>query len=202
MNLFYDTETNGMVNWKVKDKPKLQPELVQLAAVLEDDSGRILGAMSVLIEEANVKDSTQFHGITQEMVAAYGIPRIEALNMFGNFLSRAKRVIAHNISFDDIIMKSEIARNDYELREAHGAGAEAFNWPELCCTKELSSPILNLPPTERMKKAGFNKPKPPTLGEAYMFFTGKELVGAHDALTDVYACRTVWNGIQRHPAQK
>lgn len=196
MRLFFDTETVGMINRKVKDKPQFQPDIVQLAAVLEDKNRRILGAMSVLIAEVKVADSSKYHGITQEMVDEYGIPRVTALDMFGYFLARSELIIAHNIEFDEIVMKSEIARSDLELRKVNGSGAEAFNWPTLYCTKEASSPILDIPPTERMIKAGFNKPKPPTLAEAYLFFTGNPIKDAHDALADVYACRAVYHAIQ------
>jgi len=37
----------------------------------------------------------------------------------------------------------------------------------------------------------------PTLQEAYRHFTGTELAGAHDALTDVRACRVIYEAIVR-----
>jgi DNA polymerase-3 subunit epsilon len=60
------------------------------------------------------------------------------------------------------------------------------------CTQALSSPLLNLPPSERMRAAGFSKPKPPKLSESYQFFFNEELVGAHDALVDARACARVY----------
>ena len=41
-------------------------------------------------------------------------------------------------------------------------------------------------------------PKSPNLGEAYKHFTGQDLVGAHDALVDIMACKTVYYGIKNH----
>ena len=39
-------------------------------------------------------------------------------------------------------------------------------------------------------------PKPPNLQEAYEFFTGLKLNGAHDASNDVLGCKAVYFGIQ------
>lgn len=51
---------------------------------------------------------------------------------------------------------------------------------------------MNLPPTERMRAAGFNKPKPPKLEECIRHFFNEDLDGAHDAMIDVAACRRVY----------
>ena len=60
------------------------------------------------------------------------------------------------------------------------------------CTMSASSAIMKLPPTEKMISAGFNKPKPPKLSDAYEHFFGKNLEGAHNALVDVRACKEVY----------
>jgi DNA polymerase-3 subunit epsilon len=52
----------------------------------------------------------------------------------------------------------------------------------------MATPIIKLPPTAKMVAAGRHHPKTPNLGEAYRFFTGHELEGAHSALVDVDAC--------------
>jgi DNA polymerase III subunit epsilon len=67
-----------------------------------------------------------------------------------------------------------------------GAGAVTGGAAE--CTQALSTPILKLPPTEKMLRAGFRKNKSANLGEAYQFFTGRPLQGAHSAMVDVDAC--------------
>ena len=46
------------------------------------------------------------------------------------------------------------------------------------------------------RAAGRNHPKTPNLGEAYRFFTGCELQGAHSALVDVDACLAVYWAIR------
>jgi DNA polymerase-3 subunit epsilon len=57
---------------------------------------------------------------------------------------------------------------------------------------EAATPVLNLPPTERMIAAGFDKPKPPKLEECIRHFFNEDLEGAHDAMADVIACRRVY----------
>lgn len=69
------------------------------------------------------------------------------------------------------------------------------------CTQGNSVKIINLPPTAKMLAAGRKHAKSPNLGEAYEFFTGKKLEGAHNAAVDLAACKAVYLGIQAHRAQ-
>jgi DNA polymerase III subunit epsilon len=71
----------------------------------------------------------------------------------------------------------------------------------LFCTMEASAPIVNLPPTERMVAAGFNKPKPPKLEECIKHFFKEDLKGAHDAMIDVSACRRIYFELKRISSQ-
>jgi len=52
-----------------------------------------------------------------------------------------------------------------------------------------------------MIAAGRTNFKNPNLGEAYKFFTGKDLEGAHNAMVDVKACIEVYFGILDHNAK-
>jgi DNA polymerase-3 subunit epsilon len=84
--------------------------------------------------------------------------------------------------------------------EGHGFHEDWKNG-DVFCTQANSVKILNLPPTEKMIRAGFNKPKSPNLGEAYEFFAGKKLEGAHNAAVDLAACKVVYFGILDHRAK-
>jgi DNA polymerase-3 subunit epsilon len=64
------------------------------------------------------------------------------------------------------------------------------------CTQRLATPILKLPPTDRMKAAKRFHYKSPNLGEAYQHFTGQPLEGAHNAMVDVRACAAVYFAIK------
>lgn len=95
----------------------------------------------------------------------------------------ADTVCAHNIKFDRGVIEAAIAR--------HYGRVLPLRKP-LFCTMEAATPVVNLPPTERMRAAGFNKPKPPKLEECIRHFFNEDLDGAHDAMIDVAACRRVY----------
>ncbi|WP_263271439.1 exonuclease domain-containing protein [Pseudomonas phytophila] len=50
------------------------------------------------------------HGITTEMALEHGIPEIEALGGFLRVYEQASLRVAHNVSFDDLIMHIAIKR--------------------------------------------------------------------------------------------
>jgi DNA polymerase-3 subunit epsilon len=64
----------------------------------------------------------------------------------------------------------------------------------------MSTPICNLPPTAKMIAARRNHPKTPNLGEAFEFFTGEKLEGAHSALVDVDACMRIYFALKDRQA--
>ena len=86
---------------------------------------------------------------------------------------------------------------DEGTQEAWKAGKEAAE-----CTAKLSTKILQLPPTEKMKRARRFHFKTPNLTEAYGFFTGVELENAHSAMADTLACIEVYFGVQAHNAKE
>lgn len=199
--LFYDTETNGLPLWNESSDHLLQPHITQLAAELFDaDSGRTLAFMDLLIEPAGwtiPKDLEQLTGITYDLAYRFGHLIDDALHTFVTMWSEAELRVAHNESFDQRMVRIEAFRHFGPLHGFHDdwKNGAAF------CTQANSVNILNLPPTERMLRAGRNHPKSPNLGEAYEFFTGKKLEGAHNAAVDLNACKAVYFGILEHRAK-
>lgn len=193
MILFADTETTGL---PMKGQPAgsgAHPHIVQLGAQLCDSNRRVVAEMNLLIKPKNwgvPAEAAAVHGITTEMCAEYGFNIGTAMKLFAQLVRRSKLVVCHNLPFDDLLLQTEFIRCIY------GEELEDYKAVAKYCTQEASAPILNLPPTPRMIAAGFNKPKSPNLREAYLFFTGKELEGAHDAMADVRGCRAVYYGIQ------
>ena len=59
-----------------------------------------------------------------------------------------------------------------------------------------SKALVKAPPTEKQVKAGFKAFKNPNLAEAYKFFTGEDLVGAHRAMADSLGCSTIYFALQ------
>lgn len=188
--LFFDTETTGLV---VDGAPwESQPHLVQLACILTDDDGLEHASLSCIVSPegaytipANV---AHIHGIDTVKAEAVGVSLHCATRTFIELGRRANLLVAHNMKFDNVVMSA--------------ARHRTFpNIPPLAtsthCTMEASAPILRLPPTPAMVRAGRGPFKPPRLAEAYAYFGFGELVGAHDALVDVRACAKIYFEIKR-----
>lgn len=200
--LFYDTETNGLPLWREPSDHPGQPHITQLAAELFDaDSGRTLAFMDMLVQPEDWTIPAQLEeltGITNELAQRFGQPICNVLNTFIAMWSDAELRVAHNEPFDQRMVRIEASRMlgaDHGFHEDWKAG-------EVFCTQANSVAILDLPPTPKMLAAGFNKPKSPNLGEAYEYFTGKKLEGAHNAAVDLAACKAVYFGILAHRAKE
>jgi DNA polymerase III subunit epsilon len=137
--------------------------------------------------------AARVHGITTEIALASGVPLRLACAVFTNLRAMADLIVAHNWEFDRTVLAAAVARTG--AKPAHPGPAES------ACTMQLATPIMMLPPTDRMRAAGFTKYKPPNLTECVQFFLGEELPNAHSALVDVQACRRVYFEIRARAGQ-
>lgn len=190
MILFFDTETTGFFQDRLPVDDRNQPYIVQLAAQLCEDSGDPILEFSFIVDpgigENGItipKAAADIHGITDEKAVQFGVSAEYALSVFTHLYQRADLVCAHNIKFDKGVTEAAIYR--------HYGKVMPLRKP-LFCTMEAATPVINLPPTERMRSMGMTKPKPPKLEECIRHFFGEELSGAHDAMVDVIACRRVY----------
>ena len=185
MLVVYDTETSGLPNYRLPLDHPSQPYIVQLAAQLCEDDGKPIAGFSLIIDNGvDIPERVAaVHGITTEKARKFGVPPITALLLFSSLCSNADLAVAHNIKFDKAVMDTAFARQ-YD-------GEKTFDTP-VFCTMEAATPIVNLPPTDRMLAAGFNKPKAPKLEECIKHFFDEELAGAHDAMIDLAACLRVY----------
>jgi DNA polymerase-3 subunit epsilon len=185
MILFFATETTGFLDDRLPIDHEAQPYIVQLAAQLCEDGGTPVAGFSFIVAPGVPipERAAAVHGITDEKSMQFGVSAEFAMSAFTHLYRRADLVCAHNIKFDKGVMEVAIAR--------HYGRTMPLRKP-LFCTMEAASPIVNLPPTERMLAAGFTKPKPPKLEECIRHFFDEELDGAHDAMVDVAACRRVY----------
>jgi DNA polymerase-3 subunit epsilon len=187
MFLFFDTETTGLPSDREPLDHHSQPHIVQIAALLCADDGGVRGSFSLIVNPGDDVEvpqrAAEVHGITTERMRAEGVEPRRALALLAHFLKCADVRVAHNIKFDDWLVRIANARAWHHYDPLPG---RPF------CTMEAAAPIVNLPPTERMLAAGMNKPKSPNLSEAYRHFFGEELEGAHDAMADAMACRRIF----------
>ncbi|MGB3882036.1 MAG: 3'-5' exonuclease [Diaphorobacter nitroreducens] len=203
--LFYDTETQGLPLFSEPSEHPGQPHIVQLAACLVDlTSRKTIAGMDVIVRPDGwtIPDQVAaIHGITTEHALDVGIPETQAVDMFMS-LWRGRTRIAHNESFDARILRIALKRY-VDPRDTNLAIPPSDDWKasRAECTQLLSTPILKLPPTAKMRAAGRNHHKSANLGEAYEFFTGKKLENAHSAMADVQGCMEVYFAIKGTPAQ-
>lgn len=189
MILFFDTETTGFYQDRLPIDDPSQPYIVQLAAQLCEDTGDPVAEFSFIVDPGIgdgvtiPKVASDVHGITDERAVLLGVSSEFALSAFTHLYQRAEVVCAHNIKFDKGVIEAAIARHYKKIMPLRKT---------LFCTMEAASPIVNLPPTERMRAMGMTKPKPPKLEECIRHFFDESLEGAHDAMVDVNACRRVY----------
>jgi DNA polymerase-3 subunit epsilon len=189
--LYLDTETTGMLAKNHPAGSPAHPHICQLGAQLVC-AGRIVGEMNLLVKPnrwAIPAEAQAVHGISTEMCEKFGLPAKSVIMLAARLIQRSSLVVCHNFTFDQMMVWTEMIRAETAAELAEFLAKPHF------CTMEGSTPILNLPPTQRMVAAGYNKPKNPNLGEAYRFFTGREFVGAHDAMEDTRGCRLIHEGI-------
>jgi DNA polymerase-3 subunit epsilon len=194
--LFYDTETTGLPLFSEPSEDPRQPHLVQLAALLVDlDTREVLSSIDVVIKPDGWEipdEVVKIHGISTEIALATGVPEADALDQFLKLWAGQARV-AHNEQFDARIIR--IAMMRYPAI-CGWTSPDAWKMGPAQCTQRLATPILKLPPTDKMKTVGRFHHKSANLREAYQHFTGQELVDAHSAMADAQACMQVYFAIK------
>jgi DNA polymerase-3 subunit epsilon len=207
--LFYDTETTGLPLWNLPSEHPEQPRVCQLAAELcVEETGETLRELNMIILPNGwtiPDEAAAVHGISTERALAEGVAADQVIDLFVDLWADASLRAGHNESFDMRMLRIELMRHPYHSMQSIGTPPLSFPdyWKAApaYCTQSNSTKICNLPPTPKMVKARRMGPKSPNLGEAYEFFTGQKLDGAHDAMVDVRAAKAVYYGIKRHQAQ-
>ena len=187
MILFFDTETTGFYNNKLANDDPLQPYIVQLGAVLDNEKGRTVAQLDVILQlPAGItipEAASNVHGIYLADTRTCGVSAISAIAIFNNLASRAKMLVAHNLEFDYNLLLTAFAR---------AGGSPTFR-PEKFCTMKASTDVLKLP-----AKWGYKWPK---LIEAYKALVDADgFEDAHSALADAMACRAVYYALRARGA--
>lgn len=190
LRLYFDTETS---DYHEETSPSLPVE-VSFTLGTED---RVLSTISCIlmqtgwegIGENPIADRViRVHGITPQMARMHGTGPDIVLNIFRRMIAQAEEVVAHNIEFDIGVMNHAVATQRLP----------PIVWPKKVCTMRLSAPIVRIPSGGRYAIDGWKAPK---LLEAYRHFSGRDLVDAHNGLTDVFACRLVHRGCLAYMAK-
>lgn len=189
--LVYDTETTGLPDFKAPSSSEHQPHLTDICGLLYSMEGELIETFDQLIMPKGWEveaEAAVITGLTTEFLAINGGDEEEAVARFGQLHKKADLRVAHNIGFDDRIMRIAIKRYFGD------APADRFKAAPIYCTANASKPIVQCPPTAKMLASRFkNQFKTPTMAEALSFFYPGEVIGqAHRARPDAEACAKVF----------
>lgn len=165
--LFFDTETTGLSS---------QSRLVQIAWILCSPNGAEISRNDFVIRPDGFEipwDATRIHGITTERAMKDGIPLARALKAFQKAIDQSAAIVAHNISFDEMIMGGEFLRTEMP---------NGMYSKKRICTMESSTKFCAMPSNNAYKRY-----KWPKLMELHFKLFGMAFDGAHDASSDVHA---------------
>jgi DNA polymerase III epsilon subunit-like protein len=205
--LFFDTETTGKLDYKGDFATPTQPDLVQLAALLYDvASDTVWASINTVVhphasaDESKVKlftisdEVAEIHKVRHSDAMMFGQPRRTVLSVFNFMCKAATTLAAHNLSFDELLMRVAYHREGAPHR---------IDGLKKVCTMLAAAPVLKLPKVGkggapwRGKLTPGDEYKWPTLMECYEFFFGKKFDGAHNAMNDVMAMVAVWKELRK-----
>jgi DNA polymerase III epsilon subunit-like protein len=195
--LFFDTETTGVPkNYNAPHTDSLNwPRVVQLAWARYDFDDSIKQPVLRKTRDFIIKptgfeipiDVSRIHGITTEIAMRSGSPLSDVLEEFCLDVEAAGIVVAHNISFDAMIIAAELHRlkkeNIFQRDSIRGI-----------CTMKRSTQFCAIPKKNSNPfRRAFGNVRPidfkwPTLSELHTKLFGQSFQDAHNALADIEAC--------------
>lgn len=150
--------------------------MVQLGAIrVDEDTKQVKQTLDVVIRPDGwmIPAATiEVHGITQEYAASVGVPEKLAVQMIMEMSLGCKR-IAYNTTFDNRIIRIAAKRYLGDL------AADCWKEGEYECAMILARKVMGEKSNQKLEVA-------------YKHFVGSELIGAHNALNDTYACMAVY----------
>jgi DNA polymerase-3 subunit epsilon len=197
--LVFDTETTGLPKSKLisPDTLHLWPYVVQLSFVIYDTNlNDIVEAKDYII---NLKEgvlipqeSTNIHGITNEISSSKGLAIEEVLNVFFYYLRNVDLLIGHNVSFDINMLKIELLRIIYLNKHISSVVQTETkhnlhfltNFTNICCTLQDSIDLCNIKATDKYGKQYAKWPKLSELHQKLFDTTPNNL---HNSFNDILA---------------
>lgn len=187
---FYDTETTGLPRADLPLDHPDQPHLVQVAALLVDlDTRAVISTLDVMVRPDDwdiPAEATAIHGITQEQATDAGVQEDCAVEMLLD-LCLGKLRVGHNEAFDSMMISIVLAGLPSVYVDEDWREIKSF------CTMAAARPVMKLPASQRLIDEGRGHEfKDPRLSEAYSFFCGLPMTGAHNARMDARATMEVF----------
>lgn len=176
--IVFDTETTGLP--RDRSNPPVEKNLhmydtariLQLSWAVYDINGKLIKIENYLIKPCGYNvAATNIHGITDEMAQTGQLFKV-VINKFYEDVKNVSAIIAHNINFDDNVLKSEMIRHDlFTLLNEY----DKVN--KICSMKKCKYIVKALGVNGQIKN--------PKQLELYKFVIGEEMMGGHDAKYDV-----------------
>lgn len=183
MIVFFDTETGGLpVNGVPSNDPR-HPDMVSIAAILDDDDGTTIETFEALNKDARDSDPGAFkvHGISKSRCEQEGIPLSDIITRFREMAVRAGTICAFNSHFDLKIIKIACARSSGG--EDNRSAIEALN--QVCAMEAAAAHLLGKKRIS-LKNAYFDLFKRETQTDQF-----------HGALKDAHAAREVYYELKK-----
>ena len=177
----FDVETTGLPpSGRCKSQRELWPHIVQISWVkFCTDTYDLLSLEDIIVTPPiEIPESASaIHGITTQKARNEGVLIGEALAKFFLDLKDCDIIVAHNLDFDESMVRVEAERTDLENPLAQV--------PMKICTMKSNIKRCKI---ERRNKAGKVYYKYPRLIELHEHLFGKGEYKLHDALVDCMLC--------------
>ena len=162
-HLIFDTETTGIPSNSIRAADK-QPRIIEITGAVWNDANDTVFTLNAMFDpEIPIPPAvTKVTGITDAMVKDGRIFRGEEALAFRDLIESADIVVAHNLSFDKLVIDSEFER----------ANERKPKWPHGICTVEATEHFNGF----RMK-----------LDQLHYMLFGTYIEGAHRSRADVEA---------------
>ena len=183
--LFFDTETTGLPkSWKapVTDLGNW-PYIVQIAWAIFDNTGKQLAFCDHIIKPEGFvipESATAIHGISTERALKDGRLVAEVLKEFSLAVQRATRLVAHNLDFDEKMVRVELLRQ--------GMPDVTLEIKKIC-TMKSSTGYCKIP--------GPYGDKWPKLSELHVKLFAVDFEDQHNAASDVLCCAKCFFELRR-----
>lgn len=175
MYVFFDTETTGLPRkWRapVTDLENW-PRMVQIAWLSYSGDGAKTGEGSFIIKPEGyiIPDVVaRIHGVTTMRALSEGEDLTQVLTQFRDAVAGAETIVAHNLSFDEMIVGAEFLRKQI---------AHDMHTKKKICTMEGSKEFCALPGQYGLKW--------PRLSELHQKLFATDFAEAHNAENDINA---------------
>jgi DNA polymerase-3 subunit epsilon len=188
MYLFFDTETTGLPkSWKapVSDLGNW-PHIVQIAWALFDENGTQIALHDHIIKPEGFvipESATAIHGINTEKALKEGQLIAEVLREFSEAVRRAACLVAHNMDFDEKMVRVEL------LRQEMPDVLQPVPVHQKICTMKNSTKYCKIP--------GPYGDKWPKLSELHIKLFDTDFEDQHNAASDVRCCAKCFFELRR-----